>query len=117
MMLTIYVPKADHTFECEVEALPPVSLQYILEYGARQAVVDTTAGVKRVEWASDAAFHAAALVKAEKRWAQIMSGNVPGSRAPVDSTTAKARELAKLMANDSGLAAEVEALIAARKAA
>jgi len=97
MLLNVNVPKADHTFSIEIESLPPVSLEYIIRYGATQAVVDTTAGVKRTEFKTDAEFNAAALAKAQKRWDQIVSGNVPGTRTttktPVKTLAEQAGEM------------------------
>jgi len=96
MQLNIFVPKANHTFTCEVEDLPAESIAYALDYGIRQSVVDTTAGVKRVDFTTTEEFNAEALAKAQKRWDQIVSGNVPGTRTP-NVEAAKARELMKVV--------------------
>jgi len=114
MLLNIFVPKANHTFTCDVESLPRESLEYVIRYGATQAVVDTTAGVKRTDFDDEAEFNAAALAKAQKRWDQIVSGNVPGQRGPADPNLAKARELARLMADDDELREIIERAMAER---
>ena len=115
MMLNVYVPKADHTFSVEVEDLPADSIAYNLEYGARQSVNDTVAGVKRSDFATLEEFQAAAFAKADKRWQQILSGNVPGSRAPRSEVTAKARKIAAEL-SDSEMDAALAYIMAERAA-
>jgi len=95
MLLSINVPKADHMFTVEVESLPVASLEYIIRYGATQAVVDTTAGVKRTDFATESEFRFAAREKAQKRWDQIIRGDVPGTRGP-------ARPPVKTLAEQAG---------------
>jgi len=110
MQLNIFVPKANYTFSAEVESLPTESLEYVIKYGATQAVVDTTAGIKRSDFTTDEEFHEAALVKAQKRWDQITSGNVPGSRV-ADPQAAERREFMKLMRETGASADDLKAAL------
>ena len=116
MMLNIFVPKANYTFDVAVEDLPPDSIAYILNYGARQAVVDMTAGVKRADFTTEEEFNATAFAKADKRWQQLLSGAVPGSRTPRSETTAKARKIAAEL-SDSEMDAALAFIMAEREKA
>jgi hypothetical protein len=93
MLLNIFVPKANHTYEIETDLLPETSNEYATTYGFRQCLVDPTAGVKRSDFDSDEEFHAAAREKADKRMAQLESGMVPGTRV-VATKEAKVKQLA-----------------------
>lgn len=93
MIINVQVTKAAATFTFDTATLPETSKNYGLEYGLRQTINDTVAGVARKDYASDEEFNAAALAKAQKRVDQLNSGNVPGSRTPADPKLAVVRKL------------------------
>jgi hypothetical protein len=114
--ITVRIAKLGTDFDLLVEALPAESMMYLLKYGATQAVNDAAASIVRKNFESDETFFAAVNEKCDKRLEQIRTGNVPGSRAPTDPNAAKARAIAKEMAADPELAAELEKLMARRNA-
>jgi hypothetical protein len=114
--ITVRIAKLGTDFDFVTEQLPAPSLQYLLTYGATQAVNDSAASIVRKNFESDETFAAAVAEKKQKRIDQIRSGDVPGVRAPTDPNTAKARAIAKEMAADPELAAELERVMARRNA-
>jgi hypothetical protein len=105
MLIQIKIAKVNELVDVDVEALPPVSLQYAITYGLTQSFNDAHAAIARKNFETDAAFFAAVREKANKRIDQVLTGNVPGARAPVDPHAAKARKLAKELSDDEMTAA------------
>jgi len=85
--MNIAVAKAGTTYEFDIESLPAESIKYLIGYGLKQSMNDVVAAVKNDT--------VAAREKADTRRNQIVSGNVPGSRAPADPKLAKVREMAR----------------------
>lgn len=113
MIIQVKVAKLNEVVDFDVESLPSASLQYAITYGLTQAVNDAHAGVARKNFATDQEFLTEVRAKATKRIEQVLSGNVPGSRAPVDPNAAKARKLAKEL-SDSEMDAALEFIMKAR---
>ena len=114
--ITVRVAKLGTDHDFNVEALPATSLQYVMAYGLTQSINDAAASIVRKNFDSDEAFREAVAEKTNKRIDQLLVGNVPGARAPSDPNAAKARAIAKEMAADPELAAELEKLMAKRAA-
>lgn len=114
--ITVRIAKLGVDVDFTVEQLPPASMIYAWTYGLTQSINDAAASIVRNKFDSDEAFAAAVREKTDKRVEQILSGNVPGARAPADPNAAKARAIAREMAGDAELAAEIEKLIAKRAA-
>ena len=83
MQLNIFVPKANYTFSAEVESLPTESLEYVIKYGATQAVVDTTAGIKRSDFTTDEEFHEAALSRPRSAGIKSPAGTCRAVASPI----------------------------------
>lgn len=116
MQIQVKIAKLNEVAEFDVEKLPPTSLAYAIQYGLTQAVNDVHAAVARKNFSSDALFLAAVQAKVSKRIDQILSGDVPGSRAPIDPNAAKARKLAKEL-SDTELDAAFAFIMETRRAA
>jgi hypothetical protein len=114
--ITVRVAKLGTEVDFTTEQLPATSLMYVLTYGLTQAINDAAASIVRKNFETDEAFVAAVREKCDKRIEQVRSGDVPGARAPTDPNAAKARAIAKEMAADPELAAELEKLMARRNA-
>jgi hypothetical protein len=114
--ITVRVAKLALDVDFTLEDLPAASMKYLLTYGATQAVNDAAASIVRKNFETDVAFADAVAEKTQKRIDQIKSGDVPGSKAPTDPNAAKARAIAKEMAADPELAAELEKVMARRNA-
>jgi hypothetical protein len=104
----VAVPKAGRNYTVDTATIPAISLAYIQDYGARQSLVDSTAGVKRENFNSDAEFTAEAQKRADNRFRQIKNGELGpgGGRVIVDPMVVLAAKM--------GLTVEkLEAVIAA----
>jgi hypothetical protein len=80
--INVKIAKLDTLVAFEPSKLPEASLDYLLAYGATQAVNDAAASVVRKNFDTDEAFEEAVREKTQKRVDQIESGDVPGTRAP-----------------------------------
>ena len=105
MNVSVKIAKLAETVDFDVEGLPAASLQYAITYGLTQSVNDAAASIARKNFETDEAFLAAVREKTDKRIEQVLSGDVPGSRAPTDPHAAKARKLAKELTDDEMQAA------------
>jgi hypothetical protein len=114
--ITVRIAKLGYDLDFTPETLPATSMKYALVYGLTQSVNDAAASIVRKNFETDEAFLDAVREKTDKRIAQILSGDVPGVRAPTDPNAAKARAIAKEMAADPELAAALEAVMAKRAA-
>jgi ribosome-associated translation inhibitor RaiA len=111
-MITVRVAKLAMDVDFTTEQLPPASLQYLLTYGATQAVNDSAASIVRKNFETDTAFADAVAEKVQKRIDQIKSGDVPGSRAPTDPKMAKLRAVVKAAESDPKMAAALDKIFA-----
>jgi hypothetical protein len=116
MLYQIKVAKVNSVLDFDSDKLPATSIDYLMTYGLTQAIGDAHASIARKNFESDEKFLAAVTEKVEKRVAQIISGDVPGSRAPADPNAAKARKLVKEVGTltDAEMALMVEAVNKAR---
>lgn len=114
--VTIRLAKIAESFTFpEFESLPEASQHYVVAMGLTQSVNDTVAGVKRADFETDDEFRAACLAKYNVRLAQIIDGNVPGTRAPADPRLASYRKAADILGEMT--ADDIAAVQLAREAA
>lgn len=86
--MQIKIGKLETTVSVDVDALPAISVQYIVAYGLTQCLNDAHASVARKAFASVEEFEDAVMAKVSKRLDQITSGDVPGSRVSRPKATA-----------------------------
>jgi hypothetical protein len=115
MKATINIAKTGESVEFDSDTLPEASNLYAWTYGLTQSVNDATASVVRKNFENQEDFELEARTKAQKRIDQIMSGDVPGSRAPADPAKKRAQIvsfLAKLSPDErKALLAEARATV------
>jgi hypothetical protein len=114
-VIDVVISKANRTESFDWETLPDSSRAYVVDYGLRQCIIDTVAGVARKDFNSDAEFNAAAWKVAEKRVNQLRTGDVPRARVPSDPATIERRKMAETLKNEGVGMDEFTAWLAARK--
>jgi hypothetical protein len=114
-IVDVLITKAARTESFNWEELPESSRAYAADYGLRQCIIDTVAGIARKDFNSDDEFHAAAWKVAEKRVNQLRSGDVPKARVASDPATIAARKLADALKGESVNLDELKAWLASRK--
>lgn len=115
--MEIKIGKLDQTVSVNVDALPAVSVQYIVAYGLTQCLNDAHASVARKAFASESEFEDAVMAKVGKRLDQITSGDVPGTRTSKPKQTAAELFAAMSPAERNAVLAEYAAVQADAEAA
>lgn len=109
---TVTIGKSGVSYDFDTETLPAQSLAYLVEYGLKQSLNDVHAAVARKNFKTDEEFVESVNGKVATRVQQIVSGDVPGSRAPRTNVKQTA---AKLLAEMS--IEQLEALLVEKRAA
>jgi hypothetical protein len=95
MKTTVTIASCGAIFTADSTKLPSNSCDYLWDYGVRQSLSDAAAGVTKKSHPNEVERVAEARKRVDTRWAQIVSGAVPGSRTAVDPYAVIAANLGK----------------------
>src|SRR5882724_10749570 len=89
--MKIYIAKIDDEIDVDVEALPAVSLEYIIRYGLTQSLSDAAASVSNEDIASEGPGKAKGLIN--KRLDKIVAGEPPALVGRVGGNPVRSRAI------------------------
>jgi hypothetical protein len=106
--MDIFVKKTGQTVQVS-DDLPEVSREFLFQYGVKQWLNDRHASLQSKDFNDRDEYVEKVMGRVLEGIDKLESGEVPGTKAPATSATAK--RLAKAIAADPAILAKIEALL------